>query len=58
MDDGQPLPSPIEDDIVWRVVHRLPDGKTLWRKIFLVHAREMSPTRRGILGGMSKDTTS
>jgi hypothetical protein len=58
MVDGQPLPPLIEDDIVWRVVRRLPDGKTLWRKISLVHARETPPPSRGILGGMTKDQTS
>jgi hypothetical protein len=40
------------------VVRRLPDRKTLWRKISLAHARETPPPSRGILGGMRKDKTS
>jgi hypothetical protein len=35
MDDGQPLPPYIEDNIVWHIVHRLPNAQTLWRRIFL-----------------------
>jgi hypothetical protein len=36
MDDGQALPPLITDGVVWRVVHRLPDGRTYWRRIHLV----------------------
>jgi hypothetical protein len=49
MADGQPLPPFIENAVVWRVVRRLPDGKTLWRKIFLAHARETPPPSRALL---------
>jgi hypothetical protein len=58
MADGQALPPFIENAVVWRVARGLPDGKTLWRKIFLDHAREMPPPSRDILGGMRKDETS
>jgi hypothetical protein len=34
MDDGQPLPPYIDDDVIWSVV-RQADGLTLWRRIFL-----------------------
>ena len=34
MDDGQPSPPHIDNDVLWRVVRRA-DGHTLWRKIFL-----------------------
>jgi hypothetical protein len=34
MDDGQQLPPFIEDNVVWHVVRRLPNGRTLWRRIF------------------------
>ena len=36
MDDGQSLPPFIDDDCaVWRVVRRLPGGRTRWRRIRL-----------------------
>jgi hypothetical protein len=34
MDDGQPLPPYIDDDVIWSIV-RQADGHTLWRRIFL-----------------------
>ena len=35
MDDGQPLPPLILDGVVWRVVRRLADARTRWRRIAL-----------------------
>jgi hypothetical protein len=35
MPDGQPLPPYIDDGVVWRVVRRLPDSRTRWRRIRL-----------------------
>jgi hypothetical protein len=35
METGRPLPPLIENGIIWRVVRRLPNGRTLWRRIAL-----------------------
>jgi hypothetical protein len=35
MADGQPLPPYIDDGVVWRMVRRLPDSRTRWRRIRL-----------------------
>jgi hypothetical protein len=35
MADGQSLPPYIDDGVVWRVVRRLPDNRTRWRRIRL-----------------------
>jgi hypothetical protein len=35
MPDNQPLPPFMDDNAIWHVVRRLPDQKTLWRRISL-----------------------
>ena len=45
MVDGQPLPPYIDDGVVWRVVRRLPDSRTRWRRIRL-STQLSQPSRR------------
>jgi hypothetical protein len=35
MVDGQPLPPYIDDSVTWRIVRRLPGGRTRWRRTHL-----------------------
>jgi hypothetical protein len=43
MVDGQPLPPYVDDGVVWRVVRRLPDNRTRWRRIRLSLGRSQPP---------------
>jgi hypothetical protein len=47
MEDGQVLPPFIEDDVVWHVVRRLPNTRTLWRRIVLRAETLPTPRRTG-----------
>jgi hypothetical protein len=38
MPDGGPQPPADAPDVVWHLVHRLPNSRTLWRKISLSSA--------------------
>jgi hypothetical protein len=52
MNNGQPLPPFIDDDCaVWRVVRRLPGGRTRWRRIRLSseHATDRRPVAQACI---------
>jgi hypothetical protein len=49
MADGQPLPPYIDGDgAVWRVIRRLPDARTCWRRIRLSTGTSEHAIRRQV----------
>jgi hypothetical protein len=46
MADYQPLPPFYERDAIWCVVRRLPDQKTLWRRISLQTTQQSTAAAR------------